>query len=71
MPRLRHTPQHRTVGVPTVEIIDGPKVVSQPDIHYVGLRVITPFRGMLAVRDKLMAELHERNLPEAGPPSTA
>ncbi|WP_329792772.1 hypothetical protein V1227_13045 [Lentzea sp. DG1S-22] len=50
-----------------MEIIDGPKIVSQPEIHYVGLRVITPFRGMLAVRDKLMAELHERGLTEAGP----
>ena len=28
----------------------------RPAIPYVGIRVITPFRGMLAVRDPLLAE---------------
>jgi effector-binding domain-containing protein len=41
-----------------VEIVDGPKIVSKPACHYVGIRVVTPFRGMFAVRDKLMEELH-------------
>ncbi len=50
-----------------MEIIDGPKIVSRPDVHYVGIRVITPFKGMLAVRDELMSELYERNLPITGP----
>jgi hypothetical protein len=41
-----------------VEIIDGPSVADKPARHCVGIRVVTPFRGMLAVRDKLMAELY-------------
>ena len=53
--------------MPGVEIVDGPKIVTKPEIHYVGIRVITPFRGMLAVRDRLMNELFERDLPIAGP----
>ncbi|MCP2241524.1 effector-binding domain-containing protein [Lentzea aerocolonigenes] len=31
--------------------------MSKPEIHYVGIRVTTPFRGMLAVRNTLMDEL--------------
>ncbi|MGW6933509.1 hypothetical protein ACWGE0_25865 [Lentzea sp. NPDC054927] len=50
-----------------MEIVEGPRTVSKPEIHYVGIRVITPFRGMLAVRDRLMEELYERDLPIAGP----
>ena len=41
-----------------MEIIDGPSVVTQPDRHSIGIRLITPFRGMFAVRDKLMEELY-------------
>ena len=41
-----------------MEIIDGPSTVAQPDRHCVGIRLITPFRGMFAVRDRLMEELH-------------
>ena len=41
-----------------MEIIDGPAVVIQPDRHTVGIRVVTPFRGMFAVRDRLMTELY-------------
>jgi hypothetical protein len=40
-----------------VEIVDGPRIVSKPEIHYVGIRVTTPFRGMLAVRNSLLDEL--------------
>ncbi|WP_203841402.1 GyrI-like domain-containing protein [Winogradskya humida] len=41
-----------------MEIIDGPRVVAAPLRHCVGIRVVTPFRGMFAVRDQLMAELY-------------
>jgi hypothetical protein len=41
-----------------VEIVDGPRIVSKPEIHYLGIRVTTPFRGMLSVRDELMNELY-------------
>jgi effector-binding domain-containing protein len=50
------------VGGPTgetegVEIIEGPTVVALPEIPTVGIRVVTPFRGMLSVRDDLLAEV--------------
>ncbi|GIF22722.1 effector-binding domain-containing protein [Actinoplanes tereljensis] len=41
-----------------MEIIDGPAVVAIADRHYAGLRTITPFKGMFAVRDRLMKELY-------------
>jgi effector-binding domain-containing protein len=41
-----------------MEIIAGPAVVDKPERHYAGIRVVTPFRGMFAVRDELMAELY-------------
>ncbi|WP_212998719.1 hypothetical protein [Winogradskya consettensis] len=41
-----------------MEIIDGPRVVAAPLRHCVGIRVVTPFRGMFAVRDQLMTELY-------------
>ncbi len=43
-----------------MEIIEGPTVVTRPEIPYVGIRVVTPFRGMLGVRDELLAELFGR-----------
>ena len=43
-----------------VEILEGPAVVTRPERHTAGIRTVTPFRGMLAVRDKLLAELFER-----------
>ncbi|MEU4805063.1 GyrI-like domain-containing protein [Actinosynnema sp. NPDC023587] len=53
-----------------MEIVDGPRIVSKPASHYVGIRVVTPFRGMFAVRDKLMDELHTwldaRDVPHLG-----
>jgi hypothetical protein len=39
-----------------MEIIESARVEERPAIPYVGIRVITPFRGMLAVRDRLLAE---------------
>jgi effector-binding domain-containing protein len=41
-----------------VEILDGPAVADLPDRHCAGIRTVTPFRGMFAVRDALMAELY-------------
>jgi hypothetical protein len=41
-----------------VEILDGPSVAVKPVRHSAGIRVVTPFRGMFAVRDELMAELY-------------
>jgi hypothetical protein len=37
----------------------------RPKIPYVGIRVVTPFRGMLAIRDQLLAETRAR-INEAG-----
>jgi hypothetical protein len=34
-------------------------VVARPERATAGIRMVTPFRGMLAVRDKLMTELYE------------
>ena len=39
-----------------MEIVEPPKVEERPSLPYVGIRVTTPFRGMLAVRDRLLAE---------------
>lgn len=41
-----------------MEIIDAPSVAVKPDRHCAGIRVVTPFRGMFAVRDELMDELY-------------
>ncbi|WP_051809440.1 GyrI-like domain-containing protein [Actinoplanes subtropicus] len=43
-----------------MEILAGPSVVTWPERATAGIRTVTPFRGMLAVRDKLMAELYQR-----------
>jgi effector-binding domain-containing protein len=40
-----------------MEIIDGPAVVERPSQHTLGIRLTTPFRGMLGVRDQLLDEL--------------
>ena len=39
-----------------MEILEPPRVEERPAIPYVGIRVTTPFRGMLAARDRLLAE---------------
>lgn len=41
-----------------MEVIDGPSTKTQPDRHSIGIRLVTPFRGMFAVRDHLMEELY-------------
>ncbi|MEV6852054.1 GyrI-like domain-containing protein [Actinoplanes sp. NPDC051411] len=40
-----------------MEIISGPSVVTHAGRPGLGLRTVTPFRGMFAVRDELMASL--------------
>jgi effector-binding domain-containing protein len=45
-----------------VQIVAAPAVVEKPERHYAGIRVVTPFRGMFAVRDELMKELYGYDL---------
>jgi effector-binding domain-containing protein len=40
-----------------VELIEPPRVVQRPEMTCLGIRVITPFRGMLHERDVLLNEL--------------
>jgi effector-binding domain-containing protein len=40
-----------------MEIIQRPRVVRRRKAHTLGIRVVTPFRGMLRVQDDLMKEL--------------
>jgi effector-binding domain-containing protein len=40
-----------------VEIIAPPRIEQRPERAYVGIRVVTPFRGMYRVRDELMQEV--------------
>jgi hypothetical protein len=42
-----------------LELIDGPRIENRPRTDAVGISVTTPFRGMLAVRDRLIAELSD------------
>lgn len=39
------------------EVVDGPRVVDRAESPTAGIRLTTPFRGMLAVRDQLIEEL--------------
>jgi hypothetical protein len=48
-----------------MEIVEPARVEERAEIPYVGNRVVTPFRGMLAVRDRLLAEVRT-GLTEAG-----
>ena len=40
-----------------MEIIAGPMIETRSTRHYLAIGVITPFRGMISVRDRLWAEL--------------
>jgi hypothetical protein len=48
-----------------MEIVEPARVEERAEIPYVGIRVITPFRGMLATRDQLLAEART-GIKEAG-----
>jgi hypothetical protein len=39
-----------------MEIVEPARIEERAEIPYVGIRVITPFRGMLAERDRLLVE---------------
>src|ERR1700704_3917963 len=41
-----------------MEIIEPPRIVERAEMPYLGIRVVTPFRGMLATRDRLVDELY-------------
>jgi len=51
--------------VPGVEIVEPARVEERAEVPYIGIRVITPFRGMLGVRDRLLAEARS-GIKEAG-----
>lgn len=55
----------------TLVIEDGPRIERREAVPTVGIRLVTPFRGMLGVRDRLLAELDawlaERELHTSGP----
>ena len=40
-----------------MEVVRAARVESRPEVPYLGTRCLTPFRGMLRVRDELLAEL--------------
>ncbi|MBM7785548.1 GyrI-like domain-containing protein [Tenggerimyces flavus] len=40
-----------------MELLEPPRVVDRARVDCLGIRVVTPFRGMLRVRDELLAEL--------------
>ena len=40
-----------------MELLEPPRLVERPRQDYLGIRVVTPFRGMLSVRDELLKEL--------------
>jgi hypothetical protein len=48
-----------------MEIVEPAGVEERAEVPYVGIRVITPFRGMLATRDQLLAEART-GIKEAG-----
>jgi hypothetical protein len=48
-----------------MRIVEPARVEERPAIPYVGIRVVTPFRGMLAARDRLLAEARA-GIKEAG-----
>ncbi|MEU4294367.1 GyrI-like domain-containing protein [Kribbella sp. NPDC026596] len=40
-----------------MDLLEPPRVVERPPQDYLGIRVVTPFRGMLSVRNELIDEL--------------
>jgi len=40
-----------------MDLLEPPRVVERPERDYLGIRVVTPFRGMLSVRNELIDEL--------------
>jgi hypothetical protein len=54
-----------------VDLFEPPRVVERPRQEYLGIRVVTPFRGMLSVRNELITELdswlREQGVEDVGP----
>ena len=54
-----------------MELLEPPRIVDRPQQDYLGIRLITPFRGMLSVRDELLQELsawlETRGIEDVGP----
>ena len=40
-----------------MELLEPPRIVDRPQRDYLGVRVLTPFRGMLSIRNELIDEL--------------
>lgn len=54
-----------------MELLEPPRVVERPRLDSLGIREVTPFRGMLSRRDALLAELTDwldtHDVGEVGP----
>ena len=40
-----------------MDLLEPPRIVERPEQDYLGIRVVTPFRGMLSIRNELLDEL--------------
>ena len=40
-----------------MDLLEPPRIVERPQQDYLGIRVVTPFRGMLSIRNDLIDEL--------------
>ncbi len=54
-----------------MDLLEPPRIVERPQQDYLGIRVITPFRGMLSIRNELISELSAwldtRGIDDVGP----
>lgn len=54
-----------------MDVLEPPRIVARPQQDYVGIRVVTPFRGMLSTRNELLDELsawlRRESLDDVGP----
>ncbi|MFG1813664.1 GyrI-like domain-containing protein [Kribbella sp. NPDC049174] len=54
-----------------MDLLEPPRVVERPERDYLGIRVVTPFRGMLSTRNELIDELdgwlRSQGIDDVGP----
>ena len=54
-----------------MDLLEPPRVVERPQQDYLGIRVVTPFRGMLSTRNELINELdawlNRQKIDDVGP----
>ncbi|WP_433160989.1 hypothetical protein [Kribbella sp. CA-247076] len=54
-----------------MDLLEPPRVVERPQQDYLGIRVVTPFRGMLSKRNELLTELDtwltKQGIDDVGP----